>query len=37
MILIDTLGRLRQQWFGAPADLVVGAEITRLVMERGFS
>jgi hypothetical protein len=33
LLLIDALGRLRKQWFGAPADLVVGAEITRLVME----
>ena len=37
LILIDSLGRLRQQWFGAPADLVVGAEITRLVMEKHIS
>jgi peroxiredoxin len=33
LILIDTAGRLRQQWFGAPSDLAVGAEIMRLIME----
>ena len=33
LILIDTQGRLRQQWFGAVSDLVVGAEIMRLVLE----
>lgn len=33
LILIDTRGRLRQQWIGAVSDLVVGAEIMRLVLE----
>jgi len=35
LILIDALGRLRKQWFGAPGDLAVGAEIARLMMEAG--
>jgi hypothetical protein len=34
LILIDALGRLRQQWFGKVDDLVVGAEIMRLIHER---
>lgn len=34
LILIDALGRLRQHWFGKVDDLVVGAEIMRLVQER---
>lgn len=34
LILIDAQGRLRKQWFGAVGDLVVGAEIMRLVLER---
>lgn len=33
LVLIDAMGMLRKQWFGAPADLAVGAEISRLVME----
>ena len=33
LILIDKQGRLRQQWLGAVSDLVVGAEIMRLVLE----
>ena len=33
LILIDMQGRLRQQWLGAVSDLVVGAEIMRLVLE----
>ena len=33
LILIDALGRLRKQWFGAPNDITVGAEIMRLVSE----
>lgn len=34
LVLIDALGRVRQQWFGQIGDLVVGAEIMRLVQER---
>ncbi|MCB1696097.1 MAG: redoxin domain-containing protein [Halioglobus sp.] len=34
LVLIDAKGRLRKQWFGAPSDLIVGAEIMRLVVER---
>jgi len=34
LILIDPQGRLRKQWFGAASDLVVGAEIMRLLLER---
>lgn len=33
LLLIDKRGRLRKQWFGAPADLIVGAEVMRLVLE----
>ena len=33
LILIDAGGRLREQWFGPPGDLIVGAEIMRLVIE----
>lgn len=33
LILIDAQGCLRKQWFGATSDLVVGAEIMRLVLE----
>lgn len=33
LILIDAEGRLRQQWFGRPADLLVGAEIMALIKE----
>lgn len=33
LILIDAQGRLRKQWFGAASDLVVGAEIMRLLLE----
>lgn len=35
LVLIDALGRLRAQHFGAVADLLVGAEIGRLLVERG--
>lgn len=35
LILIDAQGRLRKQWFGAVSDLVVGAEIMRLVLGEG--
>jgi peroxiredoxin len=34
LVLIDAQGCLQKQWFGAPSDLAVGAEIMRLVMER---
>lgn len=34
LILIDAGGRLRQQWFGQQDDLVIGAEIMRLLLER---
>ncbi len=34
LILVDASGRLRQQWFGRIDDLVVGAEVMRLVQER---
>ena len=34
LILVDKSGRLRQQWFGRPGDLIVGAEIMSLVKER---
>lgn len=34
LLLIDAVGRLRQQWFGQVSDLTVGAEIMRLVQER---
>jgi len=34
LVLIDAQGRLRKQWFGAASDLVVGAEIMRLVLEQ---
>lgn len=34
LILVDSVGRLRQHWFGAPEDLAVGAEIMRLIAER---
>jgi peroxiredoxin len=34
LILIDALGRLRQQWFGRPGDMLVGAEIMSLINER---
>ena len=37
LILIDALGRLRKQWFGAPDDITVGAEIMRLVSENAAS
>lgn len=33
LILIDAQGRLRKQWIGAASDLVVGAEIMRLILE----
>ena len=35
LILIDAQGHLHKQWFGAPSDLAIGAEIMRLVMDRG--
>jgi peroxiredoxin len=35
LILIDAQGRLRKQWFGAASDLVVGAEIMRLMLGDG--
>jgi peroxiredoxin len=35
LILIDAQGRMRKQWFGAANDLVVGAEIMRLVLGDG--
>jgi peroxiredoxin len=35
LILIDAQGLLRKQWFGAVSDLVVGAEIMRLVLGEG--
>lgn len=34
LILIDADGQLRHQWFGAPTDLIVGAEIMSLVNRR---
>lgn len=34
LILIDTIGRLRHQWFGQSADLIVGAEVMTLIKER---
>lgn len=34
LILIDAQGRLRKQWLGAPSDLIVGAEIMRLIVEQ---
>ena len=34
LILVDRLGRLRQQWFGRPGDMVVGSEVMALVKER---
>ena len=37
LIMIDAQGRLRQQWFGAPSDLAVGAEIMKLIIERDTS
>ena len=33
LLLIDAKGRLRKQWLGAASDLIVGAEIMRLVIE----
>jgi peroxiredoxin len=33
LILIDAQGRLRKQWLGAASDLVVGAQIMRLILE----
>ena len=33
LVLIDALGRLRAQHFGAVSDLIVGAEIGRLLAE----
>ena len=35
LILIDAQGKLRKQWFGAVSDLVVGAEIMRVVLGEG--
>jgi hypothetical protein len=37
LIIIDASGQLRNQWFGAPSDLAVGAEIMRLILERNAS
>lgn len=34
LLLIDARGSLRQHWFGQVEDLVVGAEIMRLLQER---
>jgi hypothetical protein len=34
LVLIDARGRIRAQHFGAVSDLVVGAEIGRLLVER---
>jgi len=34
MVLVDARGQLRKQWFGTAPDLVVGAEIMRLISER---
>jgi hypothetical protein len=34
LVLIDALGRIRAQHFGAVADLLLGAEIGRLLAER---
>jgi peroxiredoxin len=34
LVLIDALGRIRAQYFGAVADLLLGAEIGRLLAER---
>lgn len=34
LIAIDSQGNLRQQWFGQPSDLRVGAEIMALIKER---
>ena len=34
LILIDAKGLLRKQWFGAASDLIVGAEIMRLIVEQ---
>ena len=34
LILVDAQGRLHKQWFGAPPDLAVGAEIMRLILGR---
>ena len=35
LILIDAQGRLHKQWFGAANDLVVGAEIMKLLLGDG--
>lgn len=37
LVLIDAMGQRRKQWFGAPSDLLVGADIIRLVSERSSS
>jgi hypothetical protein len=34
LILIDAQGHIRQQWFGRPGDMIVGAEIMSLVQQR---
>jgi len=34
LILVDAQGQLRKQWFGMVSDLVVGAEVMRLVIEQ---
>ena len=34
LVLIDAKGRLRKRWLGAPSDLIVGAEIMRLIVEQ---
>lgn len=34
LVLIDAFGRIRAQYFGAVADLILGAEIGRLLAER---
>lgn len=37
LVLIDALGRLRRQSFGAVDDLLLGAEIGRLLVEAGYN
>ena len=34
LVLIDGQGRLRNQWLGVVPDLIVGAELMRLILER---
>ena len=34
LLLIDARGRLRKHWFGVVSDVIVGAEIMRLVLEQ---